>query len=138
MDRSVRRGVNEYEVLGLIMMLPCNLLVSQIGRQSVLQAYFADTSELMLTDVATGGNMGYISKFRDARFEVMSALVRDDAVFIQYFSAHAMMPRDQHRLPVLAFNRDRKKTACDVEVLVFRAQHVIAPPTRVLVADGTA
>ena len=57
---------------------------------------------------------------------------------MEHVASHTIMSRHQHRMPVLAFDRDGKEAADDIEVLVLRQDIVVRPPARVLVARRAA
>ena len=67
-----------------------------------------------------------------------SGCIRDDPVFVQNFSIDSMMSRDERGYSVLTFDRYCQEASDDVQVFVFRAEHVVFPTPRVFVACRTA
>ncbi len=64
--------------------------------------------------------------------------ISDDPVFVQNVSIDSMMSRDERGYSVLTFDRDCQESSDDIQVFVFRAEHVIFPTPGVFVACRTA
>ena len=69
---------------------------------------------------------------------VDSGSIRDDPVLVQNCSINCVVSRDERGFSILTFDRYCQEASDDIQVFVFRAEHVVFPTPCVFVACRTA